>query len=190
MFVCFGRFTQIIECMFHLQKFLQKLDELVGKMTYENDPIPIRKPPLKSRVDTLLIHMIKRYTQTRTQLHIHDSLFRHMCYIICWCVFSSFVVETQPSMPQGRGNLMLRTNVQFSVKVRSGSNIIQRITPPMKQWKPVLLLFNTAIIIIMLRCHAVYCLRHRYVLSNIRKLRMFINFTVLSCIWPLFVLNN
>lgn len=41
-----------------------------------------------------------------------------------WCVFdvlctSSFVVETQPSMPQGRGPLVLRTNVQFSVKTRS-----------------------------------------------------------------------
>uniref|UniRef100_A0A671M0C4 Signal transducer and activator of transcription n=1 Tax=Sinocyclocheilus anshuiensis TaxID=1608454 RepID=A0A671M0C4_9TELE len=83
-------FTQIIECMFQLQKFLQKLDELVGKMTYENDPIPVRKPPLKIRVDTLLTHLIK----------------------------SSFVVETQPSMPQGRGLLVLRTNVQFSVKVR------------------------------------------------------------------------
>uniref|UniRef100_A0A672PY94 Signal transducer and activator of transcription n=1 Tax=Sinocyclocheilus grahami TaxID=75366 RepID=A0A672PY94_SINGR len=83
-------FTQIIECMFQLQKFLQKLDELVGKMTYENDPIPVRKPPLNIRVDTLLTHLIK----------------------------SSFVVETQPSMPQGRGLLVLRTNVQFSVKVR------------------------------------------------------------------------
>uniref|UniRef100_A0A8C1SPL5 Signal transducer and activator of transcription n=1 Tax=Cyprinus carpio TaxID=7962 RepID=A0A8C1SPL5_CYPCA len=83
-------FTQIIECMFQLQMFLQKLDELVGKMTYENDPIPVQKPPLQSRVDTLLTHLIK----------------------------SSFVVENQPSMPQGRGLLVLRTNVQFSVKVR------------------------------------------------------------------------
>lgn len=32
---------------------------------------------------------------------------------------SSFVVETQPSMPQGKGPLVLRTNVQFSVKTRS-----------------------------------------------------------------------
>ncbi|XP_026069015.1 signal transducer and activator of transcription 1-alpha/beta-like isoform X1 [Carassius auratus] len=83
-------FTQIIECMFQLQMFLQKLDELVGKMTYENDPIPVRKPPLKSRLETLLTQLIK----------------------------SSFVVENQPSMPQGRGLLLLRTNVQFSVKVR------------------------------------------------------------------------
>uniref|UniRef100_A0A673MJL3 Signal transducer and activator of transcription n=1 Tax=Sinocyclocheilus rhinocerous TaxID=307959 RepID=A0A673MJL3_9TELE len=67
-------FTQIIECMFQLQKFLQKLDELVGKMTYDNDPILVRKPPLKSRVDTLLTHLIKRYTQTRTQQHTHWKL--------------------------------------------------------------------------------------------------------------------
>ncbi|XDV35626.1 hypothetical protein PO909_005534 [Leuciscus waleckii] len=83
-------FTQIIECIFQLQKFLQKLDELLGKMTYANDPIPVLKPSLKSKVDTLLTNLIK----------------------------SSFVVETQPSMPQGRGPLVLRTSVQFSVKVR------------------------------------------------------------------------
>ncbi|KAK7155493.1 hypothetical protein R3I93_010203 [Phoxinus phoxinus] len=83
-------FTQIVECMFQLQKFLQKLDELLGKMSYANDPIPVLKPPLKSRVDTILTNLIK----------------------------SSFVVETQPSMPQGRGPLVLRTGVQFSVKVR------------------------------------------------------------------------
>lgn len=121
------RFTQVIECMFQLQKFLQKLDELVGKMTYENDPIPAQKNCLKSKVDTLLTQLIKGYTQTRTQQHIHDSLFMHICFIICWCVFRSFVVESQPFMPQGRGPLVLRTNVQFSVKVRSGSDIICHI---------------------------------------------------------------
>uniref|UniRef100_A0A8C1LAY8 Signal transducer and activator of transcription n=1 Tax=Cyprinus carpio TaxID=7962 RepID=A0A8C1LAY8_CYPCA len=105
-------FTQIIECMFQLQKFLQKLDELVGKMTYENDPIPVRKPPLKSRVDTLLTNLIK----------------------------SSFVVETQPSMPQGRGSLVLRTNVQFSVKVRllykvSELNHVMKVTVSVNKFR-------------------------------------------------------
>lgn len=70
LFMAFDRFTQIIECMFQLQKFLQKLDELVGKMSYENDPIPERKPHLNKRVDTLLTNLIKRYTQTHMQ-HIH-----------------------------------------------------------------------------------------------------------------------
>ncbi|RXN07796.1 signal transducer and activator of transcription 1-alpha beta-like isoform X1 [Labeo rohita] len=88
-------FTQVIECMFQLQKFLQKLDELVGKMTYENDPIPAQKNCLKSKVDTLLTQLIK----------------------------GSFVVESQPFMPQGRGPLVLRTNVQFSVKVSSASQL-------------------------------------------------------------------
>lgn len=148
MFMAFARFTQIIECMFQLQMFLQKLDELVGKMTYENDPIPVQKPPLQSRVDTLLTHLIKRYTQTRTQQHIHNSLFMLMCFIICWFVFSSFVVENQPSMPQGRGLLVLRTNVQFSVKVRSGSNIIQHITWHLWNSENQLLLITIVMIII------------------------------------------
>lgn len=83
-------FTQTIECMFQLLKFLQKLDELEGKMTYKNDPILDQKRPLKETTENLLIRLLK----------------------------SAFVVESQPTMPQGRGPLVLRTNVQFSVKAR------------------------------------------------------------------------
>uniref|UniRef100_A0A3Q0QWW1 Signal transducer and activator of transcription n=1 Tax=Amphilophus citrinellus TaxID=61819 RepID=A0A3Q0QWW1_AMPCI len=66
------------------------LEELVGKVSYENDPVKAQKPALQKRTDTLLNDLLK----------------------------SSFVVETQPSMPQGKGSLVLRTNVQFSVKAR------------------------------------------------------------------------
>ncbi|XP_056605751.1 signal transducer and activator of transcription 2 [Triplophysa dalaica] len=83
-------FTQTIECMFQLLKFLQKLDELGGKMTYINDPISAQKTPLKEESEGLLTRLLK----------------------------SAFVVESQPTISQGRGPLMLRTNSQFSVKVR------------------------------------------------------------------------
>ncbi|XP_043979370.1 signal transducer and activator of transcription 2 [Gambusia affinis] len=83
-------FTCVAMCLFQVREFLNKLDELVGKMTYENDPIKAQKPALNKRVYALLEDLLK----------------------------SSFVVETQPSMPQGKGPLVLRTNVQFSVKTR------------------------------------------------------------------------
>ncbi|XP_067101460.1 signal transducer and activator of transcription 2 isoform X1 [Osmerus mordax] len=83
-------FTAETTCLFQVRKFLKKLDELMGKMTYQNDPLIAQKPLLQTRVDDLLTSLIK----------------------------SSFVVETQPSMPQGKGPLVLRTNVQFSVKTR------------------------------------------------------------------------
>ncbi|XP_054882733.1 signal transducer and activator of transcription 2 isoform X1 [Poeciliopsis prolifica] len=83
-------FTCVAVCLFQVREFLNKLDELVGKMSYENDPIKAQKPALNKRVDALLKDLLK----------------------------SSFVVETQPSMPQGKGPLVLRTNVQFSVKTR------------------------------------------------------------------------
>lgn len=83
-------FTQTIECMFSLLKFLEKLDELHGKLTYVNDPIPKQKTPLKEQTEAVLTHLLK----------------------------NAFVVESQPTMPQGRGPLVLRTNVQFSVKAR------------------------------------------------------------------------
>ncbi|KAB5583770.1 hypothetical protein PHYPO_G00099460 [Pangasianodon hypophthalmus] len=83
-------FTAVGDGMFQLRKFLQKLEELHGKLTYDEDPIKTQKPGLQERVDTLLTSLLK----------------------------SAFVVETQPSMPQGRGPLVLRTSIQFSVKAR------------------------------------------------------------------------
>uniref|UniRef100_A0A8B9L8R3 Signal transducer and activator of transcription n=1 Tax=Astyanax mexicanus TaxID=7994 RepID=A0A8B9L8R3_ASTMX len=83
-------FTQVGDGMFQLRKFLLKLEELLDKLSYDEDPIKDQKPILQERVDTLLTTLIK----------------------------SAFIVETQPSMPQGRGPLVLRTNVQFSVKAR------------------------------------------------------------------------
>ncbi|KAM8867373.1 signal transducer and activator of transcription 2 isoform 2-T2 [Synchiropus picturatus] len=83
-------FTSLAVCLFQVRGFLGKLDELKGKVTYSNDPIVARKPGLLRKTEKLLRAVIK----------------------------SSFVVETQPSMPQGKGPLVLRTNVQFSVKAR------------------------------------------------------------------------
>uniref|UniRef100_A0A669CYD4 Signal transducer and activator of transcription n=1 Tax=Oreochromis niloticus TaxID=8128 RepID=A0A669CYD4_ORENI len=84
-------FSCVAVCLFQVWEFLTKLEELVGKVSYENDPVKAQNPTLQKRVDTLLRDLLK----------------------------SSFVVETQPSMPQGKGSLVLRTNVQFSVKARS-----------------------------------------------------------------------
>ncbi|KAM4613335.1 signal transducer and activator of transcription 2 [Polymixia lowei] len=83
-------FTCVAVCLFQVRKFLSKLEELMGKLTYQQDPVRSQKPALQNRVDTLLTDLLK----------------------------SAFVVETQPSMPQGKGPLVLRTNVQFSVKTR------------------------------------------------------------------------
>ncbi|XP_041638688.1 signal transducer and activator of transcription 2 [Cheilinus undulatus] len=83
-------FTCVAGCLFQVREFLNKLDELEGKLSYDGDPVKAQKPALRKRTDTLLKNFLK----------------------------SSFVVETQPSMPQGKGPLVLRTNVQFSVKTR------------------------------------------------------------------------
>ncbi|XP_058488355.1 signal transducer and activator of transcription 2 isoform X2 [Solea solea] len=83
-------FTCVAVCLFQVREFLSKLEELVGKVSYEDDPVKAKRPALQKRADTLLRDLLK----------------------------SSFVVETQPSMPQGKGSLVLRTNIQFSVKAR------------------------------------------------------------------------
>ncbi|XP_047669508.1 signal transducer and activator of transcription 2 isoform X2 [Tachysurus fulvidraco] len=87
-------FTAVGDGMFQLRKFLQKLEELQGKLSYDQDPIKTQKPGLQEQVDTLLTDLLQ----------------------------SAFVVESQPSMPlahaSGRGPLVLKTGVQFSVKTR------------------------------------------------------------------------
>ncbi|XP_064162438.1 signal transducer and activator of transcription 2 isoform X2 [Anguilla rostrata] len=83
-------FTAVADCLFQLRKFLRKVDELLGKVTYERDPFKTQKPDLEKRAELLLTALLR----------------------------SAFVVENQPSMPQGKGPLVLRTNVQFSVRSR------------------------------------------------------------------------
>uniref|UniRef100_A0A8C5BHF1 Signal transducer and activator of transcription n=1 Tax=Gadus morhua TaxID=8049 RepID=A0A8C5BHF1_GADMO len=87
---CIGAQDDVWDTLYHqVLKFLKKLEELMGKLSYDQDPFKQQKP-LQVRAETLLRDLLK----------------------------SSFVVETQPSMPQGKGPLVLRTNVQFSVKAR------------------------------------------------------------------------
>lgn len=83
-------FSWVAACLFQVREFLSKLEELSGKVSYKNDPVKAQKQVLQERVDGLLNNLL----------------------------LNSFVVETQPSMPQGKGPLVLRTNVQFSVKAR------------------------------------------------------------------------
>lgn len=119
------RFTRVAACLFQVREFLGKLDELVGKVSYANDPIKLRKPALQQRTDRLLHALIKRspvFGHTLDPpLLLGDGLLNDLLFFILFPL-SSFVVETQPSMPQGKGPLVLRTNVQFSVKTRSVRN--------------------------------------------------------------------
>uniref|UniRef100_A0A674MWT5 Signal transducer and activator of transcription n=1 Tax=Takifugu rubripes TaxID=31033 RepID=A0A674MWT5_TAKRU len=84
-------FTLTAQSLFQIKRQLDKLGELVIKVTYECDPIPLQKPQLEERVKYLLYHLIK----------------------------SSFVVEKQPCMPpHPQKPLIIKTGVQFTTKVR------------------------------------------------------------------------
>uniref|UniRef100_A0A665W765 SH2 domain-containing protein n=1 Tax=Echeneis naucrates TaxID=173247 RepID=A0A665W765_ECHNA len=84
-------FTLIAQSLFQIKRQLDKLGELVVKVTYENDPIPLQKPQMEERVKFLIYHLIK----------------------------SSFVVEKQPCMPtHPQKPLIIKTGVQFTTKVR------------------------------------------------------------------------
>lgn len=47
-------------CLFQVREFLSKLEELVGKVSYANDPVKAQKPALQKRADTLLKDLLKR----------------------------------------------------------------------------------------------------------------------------------
>uniref|UniRef100_A0AAQ5XJA6 Signal transducer and activator of transcription n=1 Tax=Amphiprion ocellaris TaxID=80972 RepID=A0AAQ5XJA6_AMPOC len=84
-------FTLTAQSLFQIKRQLDKLGELVVKVTYESDPIPLQKPQMEERVKYLIYHLIK----------------------------SSFVVEKQPCMPTHlQKPLIIKTGVQFTTKVR------------------------------------------------------------------------
>uniref|UniRef100_A0AAX7TN76 Signal transducer and activator of transcription n=1 Tax=Astatotilapia calliptera TaxID=8154 RepID=A0AAX7TN76_ASTCA len=86
-------FTLTAQSLFQIKRQLDKLGELVVKVTYESDPIPLQKPQMEERVKYLIYHLIK----------------------------SSFVVEKQPCMPtHPQKPLIIKTGVQFTTKVRYG----------------------------------------------------------------------
>ncbi|XP_043361417.1 signal transducer and activator of transcription 4 isoform X2 [Dermochelys coriacea] len=84
-------FTLLAESLFQVRRQLEKLDELLTKLTYDGDPILLQRPHLLERVNFLLY-----------------SLFR-----------SSFVIERQPCMPtHPQRPMVLKTLIQFTVKLR------------------------------------------------------------------------
>lgn len=58
-----GRFTHLAQSLFQVLDFLSKLDELVGKLSYANDPVKAGNPALKMRAKTLLKDLLKRFGQ-------------------------------------------------------------------------------------------------------------------------------
>ncbi|XP_008401195.1 signal transducer and activator of transcription 4-like isoform X1 [Poecilia reticulata] len=53
-------FTLTAQSLFQIKRQLDKLGELVVKVTYESDPIPLQKPQMEERVKFLIYHLIKR----------------------------------------------------------------------------------------------------------------------------------
>ncbi|KAM9486067.1 signal transducer and activator of transcription 4 isoform 1-T1 [Clarias gariepinus] len=84
-------FTMMAQSLFQIKRQLDKLGELIVKVTYESDPIPLQRPQMEEQVKYLIYHLIK----------------------------SSFVVEKQPCMPtHPQKPLIIKTQVQFTTKVR------------------------------------------------------------------------
>ncbi|XP_051564836.1 signal transducer and activator of transcription 1-like [Myxocyprinus asiaticus] len=85
-------FTVVAECLQQIRQQLKKVQELVQKFTYENDPLTLGKSQLEDQA---------------------LSLFKNI-------ILNSLVVERQPCMPtHPQRPLVIKTGVQFTVKIRS-----------------------------------------------------------------------
>uniref|UniRef100_A0A3B3S7Z4 Signal transducer and activator of transcription n=1 Tax=Paramormyrops kingsleyae TaxID=1676925 RepID=A0A3B3S7Z4_9TELE len=83
-------FTFTLQSLFLLKRQLDRLEQLIQKVTYGNDPIPHQKPQLDEQVKQLICSLIK----------------------------SSFVVENQPCMhSQPQKPLVIKVGVHFAAKL-------------------------------------------------------------------------
>nr|XP_060620064.1 signal transducer and activator of transcription 2 isoform X2 [Anolis sagrei ordinatus] len=95
-------FTANAEDLFHLLQLMQTLEDLQGKLTYDQDQLTTRLPQLKSRLKEQIMFLLQR----------------------------AFVVEIQPTMPfPCRRPLVLRTNQKFSVRARLLVKLMDRNHP-------------------------------------------------------------
>lgn len=69
------RFTLTAQSLFQIKRQLDKLGELVVKVTYECDPIPLQKPQMEERVKYLLYHLIKRYCEQKYSIIQHVQVY-------------------------------------------------------------------------------------------------------------------
>ncbi|KAA0715531.1 Signal transducer and activator of transcription 1 [Triplophysa tibetana] len=85
-------FTTVAECLQQIRQQLKKIQELVQKLTYDNDPLTLGKSQLEEQA---------------------LSLFKNL-------ILNCLVVERQPCMPTHPYRpLVIKTGVQFTVKIRS-----------------------------------------------------------------------
>lgn len=73
------RFTCVAVCLFQVREFLNKLDELVGKVSYNNDPVKAKKPALQTRTDALLNELLKRFIPLKHSLSCYVAYFLGFC---------------------------------------------------------------------------------------------------------------
>lgn len=60
------------QSLFQIKRQLDKLGELILKVTYESDPIPLQRPQMEEQVKYLIYHLIKRYNLGNT-LHLFTT---------------------------------------------------------------------------------------------------------------------
>lgn len=53
-------FTLLAESLFQVRRQLEKLDELLTRLTYDGDPIPVQRPQLLEKVNFLLYNLFRK----------------------------------------------------------------------------------------------------------------------------------
>ncbi|OWK55337.1 Signal transducer and activator of transcription 4 [Lonchura striata] len=63
-------FTLLAESLFQVRRQLEKLDELLTRLTYDGDPIPVQRPQLLEKVNFLLYNLFRKCFTVKLRLLI------------------------------------------------------------------------------------------------------------------------
>uniref|UniRef100_A0A4W3JF06 Signal transducer and activator of transcription n=1 Tax=Callorhinchus milii TaxID=7868 RepID=A0A4W3JF06_CALMI len=68
-------FTMLAESLFQVRRQVKKLEELLQKVTYEGDPVPLQRPHLEEKVNILIYSLIKSSFVVERQPFVNGDLY-------------------------------------------------------------------------------------------------------------------
>nr|XP_042716568.1 signal transducer and activator of transcription 4 isoform X8 [Chrysemys picta bellii] len=80
-------FTLLAESLFQVRRQLEKLDELLTKLTYDGDPILLQRPHLLERVNFLLYNLFRRLLiklpELNYQIRVKATIDNNRRFVLC-----------------------------------------------------------------------------------------------------------
>ncbi|KAF2987387.1 hypothetical protein EK904_002425 [Melospiza melodia maxima] len=80
-------FTLLAESLFQVRRQLEKLDELLTRLTYDGDPIPVQRPQLLEKVNFLLYNLFRKLLiklpELNYQIRVKATIDNNRRFVLC-----------------------------------------------------------------------------------------------------------